>query len=392
VSSDLVVTAPARAVVTVDLAAVRANVARLRTVAGAASVMVVVKADAYGHGLVPTARAAVEGGAGWLGVAFIEEALALRAAGVQVPVLAWLATPGEHLEPAVAASIDLSAAAPWAVREIARAAVAAARPARVHLKVDTGLSRGGATAADWPELVEAALKAQAEGVVEVVGLWSHLVHGDQPAHPTTALQIDAFRQAVTFAERAGVVPLVRHLANSGATLCVPDSHFDLVRVGIAAVGLSPAPGVSSATGFGLRPAMTLTARLALTKEVAAGTGVSYGHRYRTPAATTLGLVPLGYADGIPRTAAGRAQVQVRSGGSPGGSRHRISGTVCMDQFVIDLGADDQSRDGSHAGDEVVLFGPGDDGEPTVQDWAEATETIAYEVVTRIGHRVPRVYL
>jgi alanine racemase len=180
---------------------------------------------------------------------------------------------------------------------------------------------------------------------------------------------------------------VRHLANSGATLLVPSSHFDLVRTGIAAYGLSPAPAVVKASDVGLRPAMTLAGRLALTKTVPAGTGVSYGHRYRTPAETTLGLVPLGYADGVPRTAAGRAEVLVRS--ADRSRRLTISGTVCMDQFVVDLGATDT---GARAGDEVLLFGPGDNGEPTAQDWADALDTIGYEIVTRIGERVPRVFV
>jgi alanine racemase len=389
VSSD-VVTAPARGAAVVDLGAIRSNVRRLREVAGAAQVMAVVKADAYGHGLTASAQAAVEGGAGWLGVAFLEEALALRAAGLQVPILAWLITPGERLDAAIEAGIDLSAAAPWAVAEIAQGARQAGAPARLHLKVDTGLSRGGATAADWPELVAAALAAQAEGVVQVVGLWSHLVHGDDPTHPTTGTQLEAFKAAVSIAEHAGVTPEVRHLANSGATLCVPSTHFDLVRTGIATFGLTPAPRVASAAEFGLRPAMTLTGRLALTKQVVAGTGVSYGHRYRTPAATTLGLVPLGYADGIPRTAANSAEVLVRSGDSGVGRRLRIAGTVCMDQFVVDLGA--EGSEVARAGDEVVLFGPGDDGEPTVQDWADALDTIGYEIVTRVGYRVPRVFV
>jgi alanine racemase len=386
--SSVVETAPVRAAAVVDLAAIRSNIGKLREVAGAAQVMAVVKADAYGHGLVASARAAVGGGATWLGVAYVEEALALRAAGLDVPILAWLATPGESLEPAVRAGIDLSASAPWAVAVISQAARDAGRVVRLHLKVDTGLSRGGATASDWPALVDSALAAQADGVVSVVGLWSHLVHGDEPAHPTTKAQLEEFRAALLVAERAGVRPQVRHLANSGATLCVPDTHFDLVRVGIAAFGLSPAPGVASAAEFGLRPAMTLRASLALTKRVAAGTGVSYGHRYLTAAATTLGLVPLGYADGIPRSATNTAEVLVRSGGTS--RRTRIAGTVCMDQFVVDLGTDEGTK--PRAGDEVLLFGPGDDGEPTVQDWADTLDTIAYEVVTRVGHRVPRVFV
>ena len=239
----------------------------------------------------------------------------------------------------------------------------------------------------WPQLVEAALKAEAAGAIRTVGLWSHLVHGDNPTHPTTAAQIAAFTDAVELATRAGVQSEVRHLANSGALLHVPEARFDLVRAGLATYGLAPAPQIADARALGLRPAMTLTGRLALVKDVPAGTGISYGHRYATSSAASLGLVPLGYADGIARAASNSAEVLVR--GASRSVRRTISGTVCMDQFVVDLG-DDVAGDFA-AGDEVVLFGPGDDGEPTAQDWATALGTISYEIVTRIGVRVPRVY-
>jgi alanine racemase len=384
-----------RAAARIDLAAISSNVSRIVELAGGAAagaaagadVMAVVKAEGYGHGLVQSAQAARAGGATWLGVAFLEEALGLRAAGIDGRILCWLATPGEPLAEAVAADVDLSASAPWMIGELAAAASSVNRVARVHLKVDTGLSRGGAVTRDWPELVDAALRAQADGVINIVGLWSHLVHGSDPSHPTTALQVAAFSEAVDVATRAGVSPEVRHLANSSGMLCVPSARFDLVRVGLAIYGLSPVPGEHDAASLGLRPAMTLTGRLALTKKVPAGTGVSYGHRYITPAATTLGLVPLGYADGIGRSAANKAEVLVR--GRSGSVRRTISGTVCMDQFVVDLGGGD--ADEFAAGDDVVLFGPGDDGEPTAQDWASALDTISYEIVTRIGVRVPRVY-
>ncbi|HEX7105002.1 MAG TPA: alanine racemase [Acidothermaceae bacterium] len=383
-------TAPAgrlRAAARIDLRAIEGNVRRIREIAGRSQVMAVVKADGYGHGLLPSARAALAGGADWLGVAFVEEALALRAAGVDARLLCWLAAPGEQLAKAILADVDLSASAPWMIDEIAAAAVQAGKEARVHCKVDTGLSRAGATATDWPELIDAALRAQGRGVVRVVGLWSHLAHGDDPQNPTMSRQIEEFTEAIDIAQRAGVTPEVRHLANSGGALHRPDARFDLVRVGIAAYGLAPAPKVARPSDLGLRPAMTLTARLALTKSAPAGAGVSYGHRYHTPEATTLGLVPLGYADGVPRAAGNTVEVLVR--GAATSARRAIAGTVCMDQFVVDLGA---VNDGAFmAGDEVLLFGPGDSGEPTAEDWAAALGTISYEVVTRIGPRVPRVY-
>ena len=364
----------------VDLDAIRANVAELTRRAGAAAVMAVVKADGYGHGTLPSARAALDGGATWLGVAFVEEALALRAGGIDVPLLAWLLAPDSDVTGAVAADIDLSVSAGWALDLVADAAQQAGRTARVHLKVDTGLGRAGATATDWPALVERAAKRQAEGVVEVVGAWSHLAHADAPAHPTIEAQRLAFVDALEVVERAGLHPQVRHLANSAATLVLPQTHFDLVRPGVAVYGLSPGPQVGRARELGLRPAMRLTAEVALAKQVPAGQGVSYGHRYHTAAATTLALVPLGYADGVPRHATNVGPVQIN------GKRFTVSGTVCMDQFVVDVGDHPVSE-----GDVAVLFGAGDDGEPTADDWADAIGTINYEIVTRVGGRVPRVY-
>jgi alanine racemase len=252
--------------------------------------------------------------------------------------------------------------------------------ARVHLKIDTGLSRNGATAADWPQLVTATAKAAATGVLDPVGIWSHFVHADSPGHPTTALQVARFGEAVEVAAGLGVVPQVRHLANSAATVTLPAAHFDLVRPGVAVYGLSPVPERGD---FGLVPAMTLRSHLALVKQVPEGTGVSYGHQFVTATDTTLGLVPLGYADGIPRNATNVGPVSID------GRRFTVSGRVCMDQFVVDLAADAAGIDD---GAEVVLFGPGSSGEPTAQDWADVLDTIHYEVVTRIGARVPRRFV
>ena len=365
----------------VDLGAIRANVGELVRRAGQASVMAVVKADGYGHGMVPAARAALAGGASWLGVAFVEEALALRAAGITAPVLAWLVDPGANVSSAVATDIDLSVSAEWAVDAVAAAAQQAGRVARVHLKADTGLGRAGAYGEDWPALVERAAKRQAEGTVDVVGVWSHLAHADAPAHPTIEKQRSAFVDALEVATRAGLQPQVRHLANSAATLRLPQTHFDMVRPGVAVYGLSPGPDVGTAAELGLRPAMRLRADVALVKRVDAGQGVSYGHRYTTSSATTLALVPLGYADGVPRHATNVGPVQIN------GKRFAVSGTVCMDQFVVDVGDHPVA-----VGDEAVLFGPGDNGEPTADEWAAVIGTINYEIVTRVGPRVPRLYV
>ncbi|MFI6713365.1 alanine racemase [Nonomuraea sp. NPDC050478] len=363
----------------VDLTAIRHNVALLRERASGAELMTAVKADAYGHGLVPASEAMLEAGAGRLGTAFVQEALDLRAAGVTAPILAWLITPGEPIGEAIGADVEVSASDERLLGEIAAAARATGVTARVHLEADTGMSRGGAPLAAWPGLLRKALELQAEGAVEVVGIWSHFACADIPGHPAVESQTDAFEAALKLAEQAGVAGshVIRHLANSAAVMTLPRTHFDMVRAGIAVYGLSPVPELGD---FGLRQAMTLVARLAMVKRVAEGSGVSYGHLYVTGRETTLGLVPLGYADGILRHATDRAEVLA------GGRRRRVAGRVCMDQFMIDVG-DDPLR----AGDEVVLFGPGDQGEPTAQEWADTLGTITHEIVTRIGARVPRVY-
>lgn len=361
----------------VDLDAIRENTAYL---AGgtAAEVMAVVKADGYGHGMVPAARAALAGGATWIGACTLEEALALRASGITEPVFAWLIAPGQPLSAAVAADVDLSAASPAMLDELIAVAHEVNRPARVHLKVDTGLGRGGAAMADWPDLLASAAKAVADGTIEIIGVWSHFACADIPDHPSIAAQLAQFDDALAAADHAGVRPQIRHIANSAATLTVPQSHFDVVRPGISLYGYSPIPGQRSAA---LKPAMTLRASVMLTKRVPAGQGVSYGYQYFTEHETTLAVVPLGYADGVPRSATNSGPLWLA------GSRRRIAGRVCMDQFIVDVGDDPVS-----AGDDAVLFGPGDNGEPTADDWAEVLDTISYEIVSRVGVRVPRTYV
>jgi len=359
----------------VDLGAITRNVAALCELVRGSQVMAVVKADGYGHGMVPAARAALAGGASWLGTADLAEALALRQAGVTAPVLC-LMTVGEPAD-AIPAGIDLTAGSAAFLDRVVAAAGRAGVPARLHLEADTGMSRGGATRADWPRLVDAALQAQARGLLQVVGLWSHFACADLPGHPSIAAQLAVFSDAVTYAEKAGVTPEVRHIANTAAALTLPGSRLDLVRFGGGLYGVSTLPGGAPPW---LRPAMTLSARLALVKRVPPGSGVSYGFRYVTDRETTLGLVPLGYADGVPRAAAGLPLVSAR------GRRWPIAGTVCMDQFVIDFGDEPVA-----AGDEVVLFGAGDDGEPTAQEWGEVLGTISYDLVTGVGTRVRRTY-
>jgi alanine racemase len=366
---------PAQAIV--DLGAVRHNVAVLRDRAAGAQLMAVVKADAYGHGMVPCAAAALDAGADWLGVAQAAEALRLRRAGIGARVLCLMSVPGEPWEDVIAAGVDVTAGSTAVIAEITRAAARAGRTARVQLKADTGLSRGGSPPGEWPAVVDAALAAQAAGQLRITGVWSHFACADEPGHPSIHRQLDAFAYALNYAEKAGVEPEVRHMANTAAILTLPEAAFDLVRPGGGLYGLSTLPGGPPPD---LRPAMTLRTRLAQIKQVPEGTGVSYGHRYVTATPATLGLVPVGYADGVPRGATGRVTVGVR------GRRWPVAGTVCMDQFVVDFGDEPAA-----CGDEVVLFGPGDGGEPTAQEWGEALGTISYEIVTGIGNRVARVY-
>jgi alanine racemase len=359
----------------VELGAITGNIAALRAHVAPAAVMAVVKANGYGHGAVPAARAAVRGGADWLGVVHVAEALEVRRARVDVPLLCLMAIGSDDHAEAITAEVDLAAGSAGMVRRLAAAAEVAGRPARVHLKADTGLGRGGATPEDWPAVLGAARQAEADGSIVIVGVWSHFASADEPGNPSIEAQLASFKVALAAAERAGITPQVRHVANTAAALDVPQARYDLVRIGGGSYGLATLPGGAPSW---LRPAMTLRARLALVKRVPAGTGVSYGHRYTTSRETTLGLVPLGYADGVPRGARGLPLVFAR------GRRWPIAGTVCMDQLVIDFGDEPVAE-----GDEVMLFGPGDDGEPTAQEWGEALGTISYEIVTGIGARVPR---
>lgn len=376
---DAALVTEAGAVAIVDLSAIRASVSALAA-AATAPVLAVVKADAYGHGLVPCARAALAGGASWLGVAHVAEATALRAAGIEAPVVSWLNPPGTCFQAAVRAGVDLAVSAPWGLQDVLAATAATGTVARIHLKIDTGLHRNGVILRDLDDLLVAVARAQADGAIEVVGMMTHFAYADSPEHPTIARQLDAFRESLRRARGHGITPQVRHCANSAATLTLPDSHFDLVRPGIACYGLTPVPELGGPERFGLVPAMSLVSRVALTKAVHAGESVSYGHLWTATRDEHLALVPIGYADGIPRAASNRGAVLV------GGERRPIAGRVCMDQFVVTCPA------GVAPGDEIVLFGPGSRGEPTAQDWADAVDTLSYEIVTRIGPRIPRVHV
>lgn len=371
------------ATVTVNLDAIAHNAGVLAALAAGrgARAMAVVKADAYGHGLVPVARAALDGGAAWLGAAQAGEALALRQAGVTAPLLTWLYSPSADLTPLVEADVDVSVAWSQGLDQVIHAASRAGRPARVHVKLDTGLGRGGVPAAALPGLAARLRQAEADGRIQVVGAWSHFAFADAPEHPTVRGQQDVFEECLDALRENGVEPSLRHLANSAATLTNPSAYYDLVRPGLALYGLSPVPDIAGPAEFGLQPAMSASSELALVKEVPAGTGVSYGLTYTTSTDTTLALVPLGYGDGVPRHGSSTLPVTID------GRRLTVSGRVCMDQFVVDVGPQ-----GVPEGSRVVLFGDGTDGCPTAEDWARAAGTISYEIVTRFAPGIPRTYV
>ncbi len=360
-----------RAEANVDLSAIKHNVALLKERSGT-KLLAVVKADAYGHGLVPVAQAAVSAGADMLGVALLEEAITLREAGVTAPILAWLVQPGSDYKKAIDLDIDLAAGSLKALHEIQ--AASHDKKARVHLELDTGMTRGGFLG-EWSEI-----DADDVAGLEIVGVFSHFARADEPEQEQNAQQLERFTEMVATLEGFGFKNIIRHLSNSAATLKNPAAAFDMVRTGIALYGLTPDVGLGLPKDFGLRPAMQVRSSLYLVKDVPAGTPVGYGASESTKSDTKLGVVTMGYGDGIPRIAKG-AGVWIN------GERAPIIGRVSMDQFVVDLGAGSKAQ----SGDWVVVFGNGSHGEYTADDWGAASGSINYEIVTRIGPRVPRIY-
>jgi len=361
-----------RAEAIVDLSAIKHNVELLKKTAGT-KLLAVVKADAYGHGLVPVAKAAISGGADYLGVALLEEAIALREAGVEAPILAWLVQPGSDFKKAIELNIDVAAASLKALQEISDASES--KKARVHLEVDTGMTRGGFLS-EWDHLTAENLKN-----VEVVGIFSHFARADEPGEAQNDEQLTRFNEMVERVHSFGFTNVIRHLSNSAATIKNHAAAFDMVRTGIAMYGLSPdVKTLGNSQSLALRPAMQLRAAMYLVKDVPANTPVGYGASESTTADTKLGVIAMGYADGIPRIAHG-------AGVWSAGKKAFSIGRVSMDQFVVDLGAQSKAQ----SGDWVVIFGNGSHGEFTADDWGAASQTINYEIVTRIGPRVPRIY-
>ncbi|MTV25334.1 alanine racemase [Nitriliruptoraceae bacterium ZYF776] len=363
--------APTRPRLHVDLDAVAANT-RLLAARTDAAVMAVVKADGFGHGAAEAARTALANGASWLGVTSLTEATALRRAGIGAPVLSWLDAVYLDVDAAARYRIDLGVPSLAHLDRVVAGTASGDRPLRVHLHLDTGMARDGAAPAAWAALFERARRAERVGRIEVVGIMGHLPCADTPGHPTTSAGRDALLHGVALAHAAGLRPTLRHLAATAATLTAPATHLDLVRVGAGLVGIDP----SGTTP--LAPALRLTAPVVQVRDVPAGTGIGYGHHDVTDRATRLGLLPVGYADGLPRIASGRAEVHVA------GRRCRLRGRISMDQVVVDLG-DLPVAPGATA----VVFGPGHDGEPTVDDWARWSDTLPHEIVTGLGARLER---
>ena len=370
----------------VDLAAIKHNLSVLRAAAPDALQLATVKANAYGHGLVPVALAALEGGADWLGVAQLAEAFALRR-GLDAA--------------AIEADIDLSVSWTWVLADICAAARAVGRPARVHVKIDTGMSRAGSTLADLPALASALRMAADDGLVDIVGAWSHMSRADDPSeagNASTASHVRIFEEGLAILADAGITPRIRHLSATSGILWHPEAHYDMVRVGIGLYGLSPDPAVATADELGLIPALELRAPLTSVKVIEEGTPASYGGTWVAPTRRWIGLVPLGYGDGIFRAASNRARVVVRT--EAGLLNAPLVGRVCMDQFMVDLGpaqgdpGTPTARSGdapAAVGDIAVLFGTGALGEPLADEWADAASTINYEIVTNLGAHIPRAY-
>lgn len=392
----------------VDLAAIRHNLGVLRAAAPGALQLATVKANAYGHGLLPVARAALDGGADWLGVAQLAEAFTLRRgldeAGVtraEAPILAWISTSSSDFAAAIEADIDLSVSWTWVLADICAAAREVGRPARVHVKIDTGMSRAGSTLADLPALASALRMAADDGLVDVVGAWSHMSRADDPSeagNASTASHVRIFEEGLAILADAGITPRIRHLSATSGILWHPEAHYDMVRAGIGLYGLSPDPAVATSEQLGLIPALELRAPLTSVKVIEEGTPASYGGTWVAPTRRWIGLVPLGYGDGILRAVSNKARVVVHTASGPFNAP--LIGRVCMDQFMVDLGPAEGSpgtptaRSGqapAAPGDIATLFGSGAGGEALADDWAQAAGTINYEIVTHLGAHIPRIY-
>jgi alanine racemase len=369
-----------RASAEINLSAITQNFKLIKS-RTTADVLAVVKADAYGHGLIPVSKALEEAGADWFGTALLEEAINLRKAGILKPIISWLTPLGEDFKSAIDLDIDLGIPSIDLLDEVIKAASLTGKAARIHLEIDTGMSRGGVLS-EWDQLIKSVLVGVNLKLLKVIGIWSHFARADEPAELMNQEQLSLFEEKVNQAKTAGIDAQFIHIANSAALFTNKSAHKNIIRSGIALFGLSPdIKTIGDSSSLGLKPAMKLKAKLNLVKEVKAGSSVGYGGTAVLKSDTKLGVVALGYADGIPRSTNNLAGVFVDKKRAP------IIGRVSMDQFVVDLGITSTAK----TGDEVIVFGDGSSGEYTVDEWAKAANTINYEIITRIGPRVPRIY-
>ena len=369
-----------RASAEINLSAITQNFKSIKS-RTTADVLAVVKADAYGHGLIPVSKALEEAGADWFGTALLEEAINLRKAGILKPIISWLTPLGEDFKSAIDLDIDLGIPSIDLLDEVIKAASLTGKTARIHLEIDTGMSRGGVLS-EWDQLIKSVLAGVNLKQLKVIGIWSHFARADEPDELMNQEQLSLFEEKVNQAKAAGIDAQFIHIANSAALFTNKSAHKNIIRSGIALFGLSPdVKTIGDSSSLGLKPAMKLKAKLNLVKEVKAGSSVGYGGTAVLKSDTKLGVVALGYADGIPRSTNNLAGVFVDKKRAP------IIGRVSMDQFVVDLGITSTAK----TGDEVIVFGDGSNGEYTVDEWAKAANTINYEIITRIGPRVPRIY-
>ena len=369
-----------RASAEINLSAITQNFKSIKS-RTTADVLAVVKADAYGHGLIPVSKALEEAGADWFGTALLEEAINLRKAGILKPIISWLTPLGEDFKSAIDLDIDLGIPSIDLLDEVIKAASLTGKTARIHLEIDTGMSRGGVLS-EWDQLIKSVLAGVNLNQLKVIGIWSHFARADEPDELMNQEQLSLFEEKVNQAKAAGIDAQFIHIANSAALFTNKSTHKNIIRSGIALFGLSPdIKTIGDSSSLGLKPAMKLKAKLNLVKEVKAGSSVGYGGTAVLKSDTKLGVVALGYADGIPRSTNNLAGVFVDKKRAP------IIGRVSMDQFVVDLGITSTAK----TGDEVIVFGDGSNGEYTVDEWAKAANTINYEIITRIGPRVPRIY-
>ncbi len=369
-----------RACVEVNLSAIAQNFKSIKSQT-TADVLAVVKADAYGHGLIPVSKALEDAGVDWFGTALLEEAINLRKAGILKPIISWLTPLGEDFKSAIDLDIDLGIPSIDLLDEVIKTASLTGKAARIHLEIDTGMSRGGVLS-EWDQLIKSALAGVNLKQLKVIGIWSHFARADEPDELMNQEQLSLFEEKVNQAKVAGIDAQFIHIANSAALFTNKSSHKNIIRSGIALFGLSPdIKTIGDSSSLGLKPAMKLKAKLNLVKDVKAGASVGYGGTAVIKSDTKLGVVALGYADGIPRNTNNLAGVFVDKKRAP------IIGRVSMDQFVVDLGITSTAK----TGDEVIVFGDGSSGEYTVDEWAKAANTINYEIITRIGPRVPRIY-